>query len=172
VRFEPTKRLVVWTCMASWGLAACGGQKLIDLGGDAAQGATDSGADDAGGDAFAPQNPIGVFPCGPSVCSSPDVCCLQYAAVEQCTTLAQCSGLALGCDAVSCPAGALCCVSAAWVDPDAGQFGGSSRCVQGTTCPDGAQQACRDWKDCPRSYECSGLVFASGCTWFDAGSVD
>jgi hypothetical protein len=177
--------LVVWAYPLAWALVACAGKELLDLGGDAA---ADAGGDAVENeDAFPPPTPVGVFPCGPSVCTSPEVCCEQFGAVPQCEARGQCTGLAVGCDALSCPDASLCCESVDGYEPppnwlpgeDAGHVTGFTQCIQGASCPAGMNQACASNADCPPTEGCGGgaplffppywCVPGSGP---DAGSVD
>jgi hypothetical protein len=168
-----TKRLLVaGTSSLVWAHAACASKQVLDLGGD------------ADGGSHEPQTPIGVLPCGPSVCTSPEVCCQQVTAVAHCALPDQCSDFAAGCFPGSCPAGSLCCGSIQGIDTvtsdGGGHVTGSTKCVPGGTCPDGTGQACEppipytgdgpappSPGGCPCHFECSGTVlfFPLFCTF-------
>jgi hypothetical protein len=97
---------------------------------------------------------------------------MQFGVVAHCTAPGQCSDLAVGCDARSCPAGSLCCVSVQGEDIplgpegaeyDGGHVTGSTQCVQGATCPVGTQPACdQRTLDCPSTQMCAGF-FVGRC---------
>jgi hypothetical protein len=152
--------LVAGTCFAAWVFAACAGKEVLQLGGGAATDA--AGEADGHGDDHAPPTPVGTLPCGPSVCTSPQVCCAQFQVVWQCELPGQCTDVAVACDALSCGAGATCCVSVEGQDVpptgyDGGRASGSAQCVQGATCPAGTQRACEG--ACPSPGDlCEGEV--------------
>jgi hypothetical protein len=174
-----TKRtLIAWASSLACALAACvhaacAGKELLDLGGDAAPGS--AGDDGGGSSANGSGAESGTLPCFPSVCSSTEVCCEQYGVVARCVAPGQCtSDLAATCNAVSCPAGSLCCVSVQGdAPPDASYVTGSTRCIQGVSCPLGTLQACGYHVPCPPNYACEGWI-ASRCVvgHGDAGGAD
>jgi len=161
-----TMKLVSVTRM-SWlvVVAACGSQELLDLGGDAGQSASESnvaasaGASSENGDGSGTTG--GSFPCVGTVCSAPDVCCLQWAPpppqpdpqgpraeypTGTCEPRASCDGGAvITCTALTCPAGSLCCVSHAGASDNDGGQGWSqetAQCIDGSSCPAEQSQAC------------------------------
>lgn len=153
--------LVACTFFAAWVFAACAGKDALQLGGSAGRDA--AGESDGDGDDHAPPTPVGMFVCSSSVCSSPQVCCEQFQAAWQCTMPAECTDVAVACDAASCPAGSTCCVSVQGQDVpvtgyDGGRATGSTQCIQGSTCPSGMQASC--WgKACPSQDDvCAGLL--------------
>jgi|HubBroStandDraft_1064217.scaffolds.fasta_scaffold146787_2 hypothetical protein len=150
-------------------LLGCGGQELLDLGGDAGQSrgeghAASSGSDgassasgngDAGnGTSFAPGIDVA---CGGTVCSAPDVCCVNQELSAMfletkgsCAPRDACEGgvAVVTCTALSCLPGSVCCVSG-YVSPNAEEgypdsgFGmETAECFEGSSCPSGQVQAC------------------------------
>jgi hypothetical protein len=133
--------LVIWISSLVV-LLACGGQELLDLGGDAGQGAGEGDAAGSGSGDTSRANGNGgggdgaAFPCGNTVCSAPDVCCVEgQLATATCEPRASCDGGAVTCTALTCPAGSLCCVS--------GLSGmENAQCIEAGSCPSGQLQAC------------------------------
>jgi hypothetical protein len=179
------RALIALTCGVASALAACAGKELIDLGGDASRGA--AGDADSDGAMYWPETPTGVFPCAESVCTSPQVCCQQMAAVARCVMPGQCNDFAAACNVNSCPTGSVCCGSMEGGDTlsedGGGHVTGSTQCVQGTVCPDGTQQACGlsapplstpPHRECPCNFGCSGTVLFTPLfcvAYLDAGDA-
>ena len=123
----------------------------------------DAGPTSEDGGGQVESHPDGGFPCGLTVCSASEVCCVDPAtAAARCLAIGLCRGVAVTCDTtLGCPQGQVCCASF--------QQGVVVACSAQCTGP-GNFQICASDAECPAGEVCSRGALVRACVVpFDAG---